>query len=526
MPLSTSLTPTTPESAPSHADQHNEVNTYVLQLLTGDLRHPNYTPWGATLGTGATQPLSNFFSTLGAAQAQYPNAGITAVTQETDRAALAQLFHDHSACNIPNGTYMIDAVGTNPLVFAGSALYGNGATLQAVGTSGNWGTGGPHAVLKFQGVLLDYLSVDGRSNASGHFIADGPLGVNGALNGIWFCSANALINKAGGYNCLAYGLTLDSSGGVADFCNFQSPIAQNNGTLDVWRIVLAGASGTFTIALKDKYGGAHTTGNITIGTTTIGGGVTYNVAGLPNPGGSNAATTVEGIIGTALHHPSAGAPLNTYGFGSTQAASAVYDSTSSSVTAGSGTTVSANLTFYLICQGQLLGPGPLNGGGNWVTSVSAPSGGGTATLTHIQTGVRGGGMLTIGADGAFATITNPRCAVNHGDGLCIQSSHNRIYAPDCEFNSPGGGAAICVEGQTGGTATLSNLIYLGDVEAALDGVVFDTNGDASQAGTSNNLVWYDPNSTGRVFKRQAGHNADSAIIESNSPPATAIPAAG
>lgn len=493
--------------------------TWISARVPGSsIESPQYTPPGATLGISSTQPLSNFFGTLAAAQAFYPNAGITALTQETDRAALAQLFHDSTYPRLRAGaTYQIDAVGANPLVFAQQygCIEGAGALLQAVGTSGNWGVGGPGGVIKYTGYHLGdrNLNVDGGCYSSVfNFLLNGPLTGNGAFHGKWYqgCADSWFI---GGnvQNCLSYGHWCDDTGGgVADFCHFISPGATKNGTLDVWSITLsAGASGTFTITLHDRFGGSHTTGNITIGTTTIGAGLAYNVAGLPNPGASNAANTMEGIIGTALHNPAAANGSKTYGFGSKQALATVRDLTATtSAGAGQGSTVSANTQYFLVFMGDLLGAQ------SSAVTATNPSGGGTTTVAHTQIGVKGGGMgCGECTDVNFYELHSSRFNANFGDGLCMGPSGSAptgwvIINPDHENNW---GTNLMIGTGASATAITKARILGGDYEGSWGGVRIETSNVIAGAGSSGHLVMYDPGKD--VVICQGGLTAGRAIFD-------------
>lgn len=75
--------------------------------------------------TGTTYPLSNKFTTLASAQAKYPNAGITALTQELNWAIFNQAFYDanvnHYELSIPAGSYYI----SSPLNPIGASVANN-----------------------------------------------------------------------------------------------------------------------------------------------------------------------------------------------------------------------------------------------------------------------------------------------------------------------------------------------------------------------------------------------------------------
>ena len=81
----------------------------------------------------STYPLSNKFITLALAQAAYPNAGVTALTQELNWAAFQQAFYDVTylkyRLTIPVGSYYIKSpltIGTNQ---SGSIEYGSGVVI-------------------------------------------------------------------------------------------------------------------------------------------------------------------------------------------------------------------------------------------------------------------------------------------------------------------------------------------------------------------------------------------------------------
>ena len=54
------------------------------------------------IGDGSSHPLSEFYDTLAAAQADYPVA--TALTQETDGVVIEQMIADEKDFHIPPGT--------------------------------------------------------------------------------------------------------------------------------------------------------------------------------------------------------------------------------------------------------------------------------------------------------------------------------------------------------------------------------------------------------------------------------------
>jgi len=442
------------------------------------------------VGDGSSHPLSGYFTTLGAAQAAYPNAGVTGLTQEIDGAAIQQLLHDQTAPLIEPGTYLTSfgLVSTQT-----GLISGYGATIRAVAA-------GISYMLDLQGYAGDAagLTVDGgvySHSVNPTIKVNGDLGLNGASYGfrISNCSRARFADLVA-LNCASYGYYADSPSLNANFCSFDGCQARACGILDVWSLAISGgASGTFTITVQDRFGGSHTTGNITIGTTTIGAAQAYNISNLPNNGASNAALTMEGIIGTAIHNP--GASPATYGFGSKTAESSIVDSTSYSgaLATGRGTVIAAGGTYYLICQGDLLGPGPL-AGGNFVVSATNPSGGGTVTLNHVQAGVKGGGIGCGSTNNNnFYLWNKPVMRSNYGDGALLAGMTTWILNNGDYENCFG--SAVRIEGTTGGTTALSHIVERGDFESCWAPFILEKSSGGPHAGCTKNTFSGDPTHT-------------------------------
>jgi len=356
------------------------------------------------VGDGSSHPLSGTYGTLGAAQAAYPNASITSLTQEIDRAAIQQLLHDYAGkdCYIDAGIYLIDVM----LSFNPGGVQ-NGVVRGAGGGSGNNGTilrakAGANltAVAAFDGqyVHISDLFADGNNySASYSLLTTGSLG---AKAGWWFrACACSLFSSLGVGGTTGFGFWFDTStGGISDGIQLDNPVAGGCGCMEVQSLVSTATGGTFTITVTN-YLGSQTTGNIAYNadTTTI--LTALNALTTVNPSGDSGGSP------HAIAAQATGMPANTNGPLGTH-------------------------PQYLYMQGPLIGPQSL------LTINTGGLSGGTVTCTRIQAGVLGGGFgWGGGADNNIVVLNKPRCSGTWGDAICLNGglSHSIIGA-DLENN--------------------------------------------------------------------------------------------
>jgi len=407
------------------------------------------------IGDGSSHQLSSLYGTLGAAQAAYPNASITALTQQIDRAAIQQMFHDleGKAMVIEPGTYLIDVMLVmNPAGTQGGTLTGAG------GTGGNNGTilkclPGANLAKLFQlhgqNVKVDSVTLDG-AQYTGSFsnLTQATQGTPGCVYGWWFQNcANSYFSFLGANNFSGFGFYFDSTGGISDGVTLMKPCAQGNGCAEVQSLVSTATGGTFTLTVSTN-----------LGTQTTG-AIAYNASYTTVLGALNALSTVapSGDQGgaTCFTTGGPGLPANTIGPLGTH-------------------------PVYVLMRG------PMNAPQNLLTVNTGGLSGGTVTCTRIQAGITGGGFgWGSGTDGNIVCMIQPRASENVGDGIFQQEFAGFILNADLENNGccgwrTSGAGSTTVDGNalvwpytegnwqslyadnltgTGGTA---NLVFHGD----------------------------------------------------------------
>lgn len=351
------------------------------------------------IADGNSHPLSSAYPgiTLAAAQAAFPNANVTALTQEVDTCALLQLEASFSGQDRywDPGTYVIDQ--TVNASANGGALRGSGSTkLQAKAGAL---TGVPVLALVGQYATYENITVDANCY-SGAFGGSYTLLPNGT--GAPYCCWAKNCAYANIRGCLFAGASISalwedtSTGGVSDGATWYSLSVLSSGTLEIWRFDGTATGGTFTITVTN-YLGTQTTGNLN-----------FNATGAQIAAALNLLTTIAptGDQGQVFTSQASGLPANTAGPLGTNPA-------------------------YIIFGG------PMNGDTSIAVTVNTASlTGGTVTRTRVQQGQRGGGVhWGNGVDNSDQEFVKLRALGNFGDGLIFDGGVNSLLtAPDMENN--------------------------------------------------------------------------------------------
>lgn len=419
------------------------------------------------IGDGNSHPLSSAYPgiTLGAAQAAFPNAAVTALTQEVDTCAILQLFHDYAfnRTRIEGGTYVIDQL----LLHQGGLLEGDvGTTLQAKAGSALT------AVIAYTqgGTHVRDITVDAHQyTASYSLLRQG----SGATHGHWFRNcANSLFTNIAANNAAGFGFWFDTStGGISDGILLDNPAANTCGTLEIQSLVSTATSGTFTITVTN-YLGTQTTGAIA-----------FNAPAATVLAALNALTTVSPAgdqTGSAYTAQTAGLPGNTNG-------------------------PLATNPLYIIHKG------PLNGPQSLFTINTGGLVGGTVTCTRIQAGIIGGGFgLGGGVDNNIVVMNKPRASTCWGDGIQLAGAFNwAVHGGDIENNW---GAGVRFTGApngatTGGGASIHNVYTEGNWQSFYTDTLYAAGSTASWLIRTNN-----GNAGHGQLLRQPGRNYDDEFV--------------
>lgn len=362
------------------------------------------------VGNGSSHPLSGFFSSLGAAQAAYPNANVTSLTQEIDACALLQLDHDFRGREriLDGGPYLVDQMITFGATGAGQggvvrgtggAASGNGTVIRAKAGSGLT------AVVALDANSCSYqdFTADANNYTLGGAVTAISTGT-GATNAIWYrnCALSRMSNLgAAGYK--QFGHWQDTStGGISDGVKIDNGCVVTGGTAEVQSLTCTATSGNFTITVTN-YLGTQTTGNIA-----------FNAPGSTVVSALNALTTVN---------PSGdgGAPPS----GTAQC----FSNSSTYLPANTQGPLGTN-PVYLIFTGALMGPQ------NLLTLNQGTLAGGAVSITRIQAGLVSAGFgWGAGADNNIVQLDKPRASGQFGDCILFNGGVNHaVFSPDLENN--------------------------------------------------------------------------------------------